>query len=97
MKFVLKDLVVSMKVIRKMIVLIQNQQWKDVRSSITPAFTTGNIKRVCIKYHFISNIKWIDHQVKLFQMSALFKECGDRLVIKFKKLVESQGKINTKE
>ena len=35
-----------MKVIRKMVSLIQNQEWKDVRSSITPAFTTGKIKMV---------------------------------------------------
>ena len=30
-----------------MMTLILDQEWKDVRSSITPAFTTGKIKRVC--------------------------------------------------
>ena len=41
-----QDFVVTQKVIRKMVSLIRNQEWKDVRSSITPAFTTGKIKRV---------------------------------------------------
>ena len=26
--------------------MMRGQEWKDVRSSITPAFTTGKIKRV---------------------------------------------------
>ena len=29
-----------------MLTEMQDQEWKDVRSSITPAFTTGKIKRV---------------------------------------------------
>ena len=36
------------KVIRKMLTMMRGQEWKDVRSSITPAFTTGKIKRVRI-------------------------------------------------
>lgn len=31
---------------RKMIMIIKDQEWKEVRSSVTPAFTTGRIKRV---------------------------------------------------
>ena len=26
--------------------IMRGQEWKDVRSSVTPAFTTGKIKRV---------------------------------------------------
>lgn len=37
-----------MKVVRKMVSILENQEWKDVRSSITPAFTTKKIKRVSI-------------------------------------------------
>lgn len=29
-----------------MITIMKDQEWKDVRSSVTPAFTTGKIKRV---------------------------------------------------
>ena len=31
---------------------MHNQEWKDVRSSITPAFTTGKIKRVGLQLIF---------------------------------------------
>ena len=34
------------KYVRKMVSLIKDQEWKDVRSSVTPAFTTGKIKRM---------------------------------------------------
>ena len=49
-----------MKVTRKMVSLIQDQEWKDVRSSITPAFTTGKIKRV--SYH-----SQVDHVMVVFK------------------------------
>ena len=39
--FITQDFVVQQKVIRKIVSLILNQEWKDVRSSITPAFTEG--------------------------------------------------------
>ena len=44
--WLLQEFIITQKVIRKMISLIQDQEWKDVRTSITPAFTTGKIKRV---------------------------------------------------
>jgi cytochrome P450 family 3 subfamily A len=31
---------------RKWMMLMKGQEWKDIRSSVTPAFTTGKIKRV---------------------------------------------------
>jgi cytochrome P450 family 3 subfamily A len=31
---------------RKWLSLMRGQEWKDIRSSVTPAFTTGKIKRV---------------------------------------------------
>jgi hypothetical protein len=34
------------KIVRKWLSVIQGQEWKDIRSSVTPAFTTGKIKRV---------------------------------------------------
>nr|CAH0107693.1 unnamed protein product [Daphnia galeata] len=36
------------KVVRKFLTLMRDQDWKDVRSSITPAFTTGKIKRMSV-------------------------------------------------
>lgn len=39
-------MVVKQKFFRKMVGFVTNQEWKDVRSSITPAFTTGKIKQV---------------------------------------------------
>ena len=32
--------------------MVRDQTWKDIRSSVTPAFTTGKIKRVIKKAHF---------------------------------------------
>lgn len=46
-----KNFKVSRKVIRKMISIMENQEWKDVRSSITPTFTTGKIKKVCWNFY----------------------------------------------
>jgi len=37
---------VSSKYFRKMLTLIRDQDWKDVRSALTPTFTTGKIKRM---------------------------------------------------
>ena len=36
-----------------MMTIIRDQEWKDVRSSVTPAFTTGKIKRVKITIKMI--------------------------------------------
>jgi cytochrome P450 family 3 subfamily A len=36
------------KIIRKWLSLMKGQEWKDIRSSVTPAFTTGKIKRVIL-------------------------------------------------
>ena len=34
------------KINRMMLTALRGQQWKDVRSVVSPAFTTGKIKRV---------------------------------------------------
>nr|QST15044.1 CYP360A4 protein [Diaphanosoma celebensis] len=39
---------VRSKYFRKMISLIRNDEWKEVRSSVSPTFTTGKIKRMSI-------------------------------------------------
>ncbi|XP_046449634.1 cytochrome P450 3A14-like [Daphnia pulex] len=39
---------IKSKVMRKWLVLLKGQEWKDVRSSVTPAFTTGKIKRMSV-------------------------------------------------
>ena len=41
-----KDFALKDKYSRKFVSLIRNQEWKDVRSAVTPAFTTGKIKTV---------------------------------------------------
>ncbi|XP_046646974.1 cytochrome P450 3A24-like [Daphnia pulicaria] len=65
---------VKRKVFRKMLTIIQDKEWKDVRSSVTPVFTTGKIKL----------------------MSKMITECANRLVIKFQKIAETEGKLNAK-
>jgi len=37
---------IKTKVMRKWLIMMKGQEWKDVRSSVTPAFTSGKIKRV---------------------------------------------------
>lgn len=41
-----QEFIVQLKYTRRMITMIRDQTWKDIRSSITPAFTSGKIKRV---------------------------------------------------
>ena len=38
--------IVNIKYFRKMLTVTQNQEWKDIRSAVTPTFTSGKIKRV---------------------------------------------------
>ena len=45
----MKDYSVKAKFVRKMMILIQNQEWRDVRSSIAPAFSAEKVQKVCIK------------------------------------------------
>ncbi|KAK4025607.1 hypothetical protein OUZ56_014666 [Daphnia magna] len=37
---------ITTKVMRKWLTVMKGQEWKDIRSSVTPAFTTGKIKRM---------------------------------------------------
>ena len=46
--FVFQTFEIKRKVCRKMMTVLQNKEWKDVRSSVTPVFTSGKIKLVCI-------------------------------------------------
>ncbi|XP_032791001.2 cytochrome P450 3A14 [Daphnia magna] len=41
-----RSMEIKLKVMRKWMTLMKGQEWKDVRSSVTPAFTTGKIKRM---------------------------------------------------
>jgi len=41
-----RDFIVNSRINRKMMSIMRGQEWKDVRSSVTPAFTTGKIKRM---------------------------------------------------
>jgi hypothetical protein len=44
--FTFQNITFESKVVRRMVSSARGQEWKDIRSSITPAFTTGKIKRV---------------------------------------------------
>jgi hypothetical protein len=44
---------------------MRGQEWKDIRSSVTPAFTTGKIKRV-IQYLKGKKRKKINQRLSLF-------------------------------
>ena len=33
-------------ILRKMVFALHDQEWKDIRASVSPAFTTGKIKQV---------------------------------------------------
>ncbi|XP_057367195.1 cytochrome P450 3A2-like isoform X1 [Daphnia carinata] len=37
---------IQTKIVRKWVAMMKGQEWKDVRSSVTPAFTSGKIKRM---------------------------------------------------
>jgi hypothetical protein len=39
------------KYVRKMLDVLNDQQWKEVRAAVSPAFTTGKIKKV--NEHFL--------------------------------------------
>ncbi|XP_057380168.1 cytochrome P450 3A41-like [Daphnia carinata] len=43
-----RNFVIKRKIFRKMLSIIQNKEWKDVRSSVTPIFTTGKIKQMSV-------------------------------------------------
>ncbi|XP_046632822.1 cytochrome P450 3A2-like [Daphnia pulicaria] len=36
------------KIVRKWLTVVKGKEWKDIRSSVTPAFTTGKIKRMSL-------------------------------------------------
>jgi hypothetical protein len=48
---------VKTKVIRKWLSMMKGQEWKDIRSSVTPAFTTGKIKRVILNWEKNKNLR----------------------------------------
>lgn len=54
------------KVIRKWLTLLNGQEWKDVRSSVSPAFTTGKIKRMSTLIK-----ECVDKLAKKFEASSL--------------------------
>lgn len=44
--FIFQSFELKTKVMRKWLALLNGQEWKDIRSSVTPAFTSGKINRV---------------------------------------------------
>jgi len=42
----------ELPVFRKMVFVLHDQEWKDVRSSITPAFSSGKIKKVKVQLSY---------------------------------------------
>ena len=41
-----KDFSMKAKYSRKMVAFLRDQEWKDVRTSVTPAFTNAKIRKV---------------------------------------------------
>lgn len=56
-----QNLPLNTKFVRKFMTIMRGKEWKDVRSSVTPVFTTGNIKRVI--YIFFNLIERQDQTV----------------------------------
>lgn len=75
---------------------MRDQDWKDVRSSTTPAFTTGKIKRVSLSSRRYYVLNTFEKSNLLFKMSHMIKECADRLAVKFEKIAETEGKFDAK-
>ncbi|ODM95120.1 Cytochrome P450 9e2 [Orchesella cincta] len=47
-------------IIRKFLINLQGEEWKNVRSSLSPTFTTTKIKHMMEYFNKISN-EWVDH------------------------------------
>ena len=62
---------VKSKFFSKMLTVMRGQEWKDVRSSVTPTFTTGKIKRV------LSHGQIFFLHCFLIYLFTLFEDVGD--------------------
>ena len=92
----------SIEVFRYFLTNMEDQPWKDVRSAITPTFTTGKIKRVrwispltitlakvnnlCCSFLFV----WLQYAVQM-------KEVTEKYYEHFRSIAENQGKMELKK
>lgn len=77
-----------------MMSLVRGQPWKDIRSAVSPAFTTGKIKRVHNNNQIIT--QFMNHIHLLMKMSVMIEECAQRLADKFGDIAKTEGKIDAK-
>lgn len=84
------------KYLRKWVTSLHGQEWKDVRTSLTPAFSTGKIKRV-INNIVCQTIDFLSIFLFSSQMSFIIKECVDNIAKKFEVLAAEKGKMDAKQ
>lgn len=75
----------------------EKQDWNNIHSSLAPAFSPEKLILVCaVRIRQVFNTPLTSSFNKSLQMSALIKECADRLANKFLAISQVEGKFNAK-
>ena len=84
---------------------MENKEWKEVRSLVSPSFSTGKIKQVSIYRIWYTNLhlnmlgvlKYLENNCFSLQYSLQMKECADKLCTNLQSIASDGGKIQLKE